>query len=181
MTGISPPSALFLRNRERLHAAAARRAVIDLACGRGRHTLAAAQAGLRTCGADRDRDALLSLRRDASTRGLALDAVRADLESDPNIPFQSGSCGGILVFRFLFRPLAPRIESLLAPGGLLLYETFTVGQRSLAGGPRRADFLLDPGELRGMFPRLEVVDYWEGITDDARPAALARLVARRRS
>ncbi len=90
-----------------------------------------------------------------------------------------GSCGAILVFRFLFRPLAPEIETLLRPGGLLLYETFTVHQRELPGGPRNAAFLLADDELPALFPGLEILDYWQGVTDDPNPTALARLAARR--
>ena len=56
----------------------------------------------------------------------------------------SDCCGAILVFRFLHRPLAQDIERVLAPGGLLLYETFTTQQRELERGPRNAAFLLEP-------------------------------------
>jgi SAM-dependent methyltransferase len=175
----APPSTLFLENLERLRSAAAARPVLDLACGRGRHALAVAEAGLRSCAVDRDRESVRLLTEAAAARGERVECIRADLEADPNPPFQNGSCGGILVFRFLFRPLAPRIETLLAPGGLLLYETFTVAQREFVGGPRRAAFLLEPGELRDLFPGLETIAYWEGVTAGPRPAALARLVARR--
>ena len=80
-----------------------------------------------------------------------------------------GSCGAILVFRFLFRPLAPAISAALAPGGLLLYETFTVAQRALGSGPRRAEFLLEPGELRALFSDLEPLEHWEGRSDGPPP------------
>jgi hypothetical protein len=83
------------------------------------------------------------------------------------------------VFRFLFRPLAGAIEAALAPGGLLLYETFTIHQRSLGQGPRNPAFLLDPGELRTLFPKLEVLAYWEGLAADPEPEAVARLTAQR--
>jgi hypothetical protein len=112
-------------------------------------------------------------------RGLRVDAIRTDLERPTEIPFADSTCGAILVFRFLFRPLADRIETLLAPGGLLLYETFTVHQRALGGGPRRDAFLLEDGELPALFPRLVVLDSWQGVTDGPNPAAVARLAARR--
>ena len=89
------------------------------------------------------------------------------------------SCGAILVFRFLFRPLATAIVEALAPGGLLLYETFTVAQRALGTGPRRADFLLEPGELAALFSGLEPIEYAEGRSDGDPPECLARLAARR--
>jgi len=179
LTDLAAPSSFFVKHLEDLRAAAAGRPVLDLACGRGRHTLAAAEAGLRSVGADRNAAALAELAQAARRRRLPAECVRSDLEAESGIPFDAGSCGGILVFRFLFRPLAPRIEELLAPGGLLLYETFTQRQRELSGGPRRAAFLLAPAELPTLFPRLEVIDYWEGVTAGPNPAALARLAARR--
>jgi SAM-dependent methyltransferase len=170
-----------LAHRESVCAAARGGPVLDLACGRGRHTLVAADWGAHAIGADRDPAALADLEEAARARGLRADAVRTDIERPGEIPFADESCGAILVFRFLFRPLAPTIESLLRPGGLLLYETFTERQRELTGGPRRAAFLLAAGELPALFPGLEVIESWEGVTDGPHPAALARLAARRPS
>jgi hypothetical protein len=90
-----------------------------------------------------------------------------------------GSCGAILVFRFLFRPLAAAICEALAPGGLLLYETFTVAQRALGSGPRRAEFLLEPGELGALFASLACLAYTEGRSEGDAPEQLASLAARR--
>jgi SAM-dependent methyltransferase len=153
--------------------------VADLACGRGRHALAAAEDGARVLALDRDREALTQLHGTARDRRLTLLAVRTDLETCYGIPIRTGACGAILVFRFLYRPLAPAIVQTLQPGGLLLYETFTTGQAALGHGPRNPDFLLQPGELRSLFAGLEVLDYWEGVTTDQRPEAVARLAARR--
>jgi SAM-dependent methyltransferase len=156
--------------------------VLDLACGRGRHALAAAELGAATLAIDRDQTALHALHAEAARRGLgALYGLRADLETPHGIPVKPGVCGAILVFRFLFRPLAPAISAALAPGGLLLYETFTVAQRALGSGPRRAEFLLEPGELRALFPELELVGYWEGRSEGPPAEHLARLAAIKRS
>jgi len=177
--GASPPSPWFLAQRERLLAAARRGPVLDLACGRGRHALAAAALGARTLAIDRDAEALRALEAEAARRDLDLGSLRADIETPLGIPVKPGSCGAILVFRFLFRPLAPAIAAALAPGGLLLYETFTVVQRALGTGPRRPDFLLEPGELRSLFPQLEPLETWEGRSDGPPVEHLARLAARR--
>jgi len=163
----------------RLRAVAGLGPALDLACGGGRHALAAAAAGLPAVGVDRDAEALAGLRRLARARHLPVAAVRSDLETRYGIPFRSGTCSVILVFRFLFRPLAEPIRRTLAPGGLLLYETFTTEQQRLGTGPRNPDFLLRPGELRELFADLEILDYWEGVTGGERPEAMARLVARR--
>jgi SAM-dependent methyltransferase len=154
--------------------------VLDLACGRGRHAIAAAESGLASIGMDRDATCLAQLAALARTRRLPLQAVRTDLETPHGIPVKSGSCGAILVFRFLFRPLASAICDALAPGGLLIYETFTIHQKSLGYGPVNTDFLLREGELRAAFAELEILDSWEGLSNGDRPEALARLSARKR-
>jgi len=177
--GASPPSPWFLAQCARLADAARLGPVLDLACGSGRHALAAAELGAVTLAIDRDAQALRALQAQASQRGLPLQALRADLETPFGIPVRARSCGVILVFRFLFRPLAAAIVEALAPGGLLLYETFTVAQRALGTGPRRADFLLEPGELAALFSGLEPIEYAEGSSAGAPPECLARLAARR--
>ena len=67
----------------------------------------------------------------------------------------------MLVFRFLYRPLAPEIEALLATGGLLLYETFTRARDGSEGGPRNPAFRLAASELPALFPGLETLAYQE--------------------
>jgi len=177
--GAASPSPWFLAQRDRLAEAARRGPVLDLACGRGRHALAAAELGARTLAIDRDQAALRALQAEAARRRLPLTSLRADLETPLGIPVKPASCGVILVFHFLFRPLAPAISTALAPGGLLLYETFTLAQRALGSGPRRAEFLLEPGELRALFSDLEPLEHWEGRSDGPPPEYLARLAARR--
>jgi hypothetical protein len=103
--------------------------------------------------------------------------VRADVEDSPEIPLKPGSCGAILVFRFLYRPLAPKIEAALVPGGLLLYETFTLAQLEFGSGPRNPAHLLDTGELPTLFSGLRVVSFHEDVVGSERPNALAHLVA----
>lgn len=173
------PSVLLAEQRQAIARAARLGPVLDLACGRGRHALALAERGLPCVAMDRDPEALAALSAAARPRGLPLVPVRTDLETDHGIPVRAGSCGVILVFRFLFRPLAPAIVKALAPGGLLLYETFTEHQRDLAYGPRNPAFLLRAGELRALFPELEEISYHEGPTPGPRPQHLARLAARR--
>ena len=181
MNAWAAPSPWFVRHARRLREAAALGPVVDLACGRGRHALAAVSLGAHTLGVDRDRDALVMLLGEAQKRPLpgVLTAVRADLESALGFPLRPESCGAILVFRYLHRPLAPALSSLLRPGGLLLYETFTKEQRNLGYGPTNPAFLLAAGELRELFPELETLAYEEGLCPGERPEALARLAARR--
>jgi SAM-dependent methyltransferase len=173
------PAALVLAELERLHAAAALGPVLDIACGPGRNALAVAAAGLRVVGVDRDRERLGVLARTAHERGLRVALLRADLERGHAIPLASASCGAVLVFRYLHRPLASEIERVLRPAGLLLYETFTVRHRDVAQHPRNPAFLLEPGELVRLFPGLEPLHAEEALVQAPAPEAVARLVARK--
>lgn len=171
------------RHARRLREAARRGPVLDVACGRGRHLVTALALGARTVGLDRDGEALAAARRAAARAGpdapARLLAVRTDVEAGLGMPVAPATCGAVLVFRFLFRPLAPALAGALRPGGLLLYETFTLPQRDLPYGPSNPAFLLAAGELPALFPQLEVLAYEEGWTGGPRPFAVARLAARR--
>ena len=150
--------------------------VLDLACGYGRHSLAAARLGVPVLAVDRNEEALRSLQRIAQP---LIRCVRADLEVGTGLPVAPASCGAVLVFRFLWRPLAPAIVEVLRPGGLLLYETFTTHQRDLGQGPRNPAFLLEPNELPKLFAALRPIAYEEVVSDGPPAAALARLAARK--
>jgi tellurite methyltransferase len=177
LSGHSPPSRFFVEHVQALTEAARHGPILDLACGRGRHSVAAAEAGTRVIGIDRNRDSLAALQSLARARGLTLESVRADIENPAEIPLKPNSCGAILVFRFLCRPLAPKIEAALIPGGLLLYETFTLLQLEFGAGPRNPAHLLDSGELPRLFPGLRVASFHEDVVGSERPTALAHLAA----
>ena len=168
------PAAFLIEHLPRLQAAPG--PVLDLACGAGRNALAAARAGCTVIGLDRSAAALAQLADRARAAQIAVQAVRADVETAHGIPFAPQSFGAVLVLHFLFRPLAPEITRLLRPGGWLLYETFTTAQRTLPGGPRNPAFLLHPGELPHLFPTLTPIHHAE-ITSHSR--ATAGLLARK--
>jgi SAM-dependent methyltransferase len=178
MSKRSPPSDFFRDQLARIQDAAELGVVVDLACGRGRHTLAAAAAGIPAVGIDRNRESLAELRKAASQRELAVETLHADLEDPAEIPLRSRCCGAVLVFRYLHRPLIPAIARVLAPGGLLVYETFTIDQRRLGTGPRNSDHLLEPGELPELFSEFEILDHWEGLSRGTENAQVARITAR---
>ena len=176
---IGAASPFFIACVSELRAAADLGPVLDLACGRGRHTLASADLGLEVVAVDRNTDHLAEL-EGALAPDHRVETRPLDLEGDAPPDLGPARFGAVLVFRYLHRPLAPWIESLVAPGGLLVYETFTTAQRARGWGPSRDAFLLKPGELASLFPNLDVVRFEEGPTDEPKPADTARLLARRR-
>jgi tellurite methyltransferase len=173
------PSQLVLDNLDRLREASLLGPVVDLACGRGRHALALARNGIPCLGVDRNADHLTQLRLLAEREQLPLRTLRADLETDEGMPFLPSSCGAILIFRFLYRPLLRKLPPALRPGGLLLYETFAAAHRETGRGPRNPAFYLDHDELPRYFPDLEILDYAEGPDAGDPPDITARLVARK--
>jgi 2-polyprenyl-3-methyl-5-hydroxy-6-metoxy-1,4-benzoquinol methylase len=128
--------------------------VLDLACGAGRHSLAAAALGARVTGVDRDPAKLAIARERAAAAGLTVEWLEMDLEGPwPDL----GSFDAVLVFNYLDRASMPRIIGLVAPGGRLMMETFLEAQREAGWGPTSERHLLRPGELAGLVAPLKVV------------------------
>jgi SAM-dependent methyltransferase len=128
-------------------------AVLDVACGFGRHMKHFAQRGHPVTGVDRSEEAI------AAVAGLG-DALLADIENGP-WPFAGRQFAGVVVTHYLWRPLLPAIVEAVAPGGVLIYETFAAGNETV-GKPSRPDFLLNPGELLEVCQGLRVVAYEDG-------------------
>lgn len=128
--------------------------VLDLACGEGRHSLAAAALGARVTGLDRDETRLATARERAEAQGLPIEWRILDLEGPwPEL----GDFDAVLVFNYLDRARMTRLVDLVAPGGLLLMETFLTAQRRLGWGPTSDDHLLRPGELPHLVAPLTVI------------------------
>ncbi|CAN5866179.1 hypothetical protein BH24GEM1_BH24GEM1_11460 [soil metagenome] len=145
------PSTWFLWHSHRLGPGTR---VLDLACGEGRHSLAAAALGARVSAVDRDGARLAAARERAEAQGLDIDWVTADLDQPwPEL----GTFGAVLVFNYLDRARMPRIIEPIEPGGFLMMETFLSTQRELGWGPTSDDHLLRPGELARLVAPLEVV------------------------
>lgn len=145
--------------------------VLDLACGRGRHVRLLAGMGLAVEAVDRDAAALQGL---AGLAGVA--ALQADLEGGP-WPYAGRTFAGIVVTNYLHRPLFPLLIEALAPGGVLIYETFMQGHERF-GRPSNPDFLLRSGELLEAFGgQLAVVAFEQGEVARPQPAMVQRLCA----
>lgn len=152
--------------------------VLDFAAGSGRHARAAAERGLRVLAVDRDGQALARI-TDGQAAGSPDIRLRvADLESGP-WPFAAHErFDAVVVANYLFRPRFALLASLVAPRGLLVYETFAQGNERY-GRPSNPDFLLAPGELleRAQRAGLTVLGYETGVVERPSPAVIQHLCA----
>lgn len=150
---------------------------LDVAMGTGRNALYLASLGYEVTGIDISSVAVARCRKEAARLGLRVEAIQADLES---YALPESEYDVVIDFYYLRRDLAPRLEEALRPGGVLVFESFTTEQRRFGWGPQSDEFLLLPGELPSLFPRLEALEYREGLTESERGTkAVAGLVARR--
>ena len=146
--------------------------VLDLACGGGRHTRFLLSVGHDVVAVDRDVSGLADLSGD--TR---LEVVEADLEDGSPFRLAGRRFDGVVVTRYLHRPLLPALVEAVAAGGVLVYETFAAGNERF-GRPSNPAFLLRPGELlEAVRGRLRVVAYEDVVVDEPRPAAVQRIAA----
>jgi len=144
--------------------------VLDYACGGGRHALWLARQGYRVEAADRNREALAAL---TDVDGISTRAV--DLEAG-EWPYAGQTFDAVVVSNYLFRAGFERMLNLVSAGGVLIYETFMVGNEQF-GRPSSPEFLLMPGELLTRCAGWQIVAFEQGIVDRPRPAAIQRICA----
>ncbi len=148
--------------------------VLDLAAGGGRHSRFFLERGHPVVAVDRDIAALGEIQNPRLTR------FAADLESGP-WPLGDRRFAGVVVTNYLYRPLLPVLVAAVAPGGVLIYETFAQGNEAF-GRPRNPDFLLKAGELlEAVRGALDVVAYEHGLLHRPGPAVIQRIAAARAS
>lgn len=146
-------------------------AVLDVACGSGRHARLLARLGFEVDAVDRAPELF-------SAPPPHVKVLGADLEGGP-WPYPGRRFDAIVVTNYLHRPLLPVLAAALDPGGLLLYETFARGNERF-GKPSNPAFLLEPGELlEAVRGKLRVLAYEDLVVQEPRPAAVQRLCARR--
>jgi SAM-dependent methyltransferase len=161
---LDDPSAWVMRWATRV----ARGPVLDVACGNGRHSRFFKDLGFQVVAVDREAVEL---------EGIGF--VKADLEKGAPWPFAGQQFGAIVVTNYLYRPLFPHLVSSLADGGVLIYETFMLGNERF-GKPSNPEFLLRPGELREAFGELQELGFEEGEFETPKRAMIQRICALKR-
>jgi SAM-dependent methyltransferase len=148
--------------------------VLDLAAGGGRHARYFKGLGYQVTALDRD------ISRLQNSAGQGVDIIAADLEDGSRWPLGAREFDGIVVTNYLHRPLFPHLASALAPSGVLIYETFGVGNERF-GKPSNPNFLLRPGELLEVAAAhgLQVLAYACGEVAEPKYAITQQLVAQR--
>jgi len=145
--------------------------VLDLAAGGGRHAVFFAGRGHKVTAVDRDVSRL--------PEHPGIERLQADLEDGSPWPLADRQFGGVVVTNYLHRPLMPQLLEAVAPGGVLLYQTFMVGNERF-GKPSNPDHLLKDGELlelvRGKF---SVIAYEARLISEPAMAMVQRIAARR--
>lgn len=163
-----PPSSWLIR-----HAPLIRRGgtVLDLACGSGRNARWLAEQGWHVEAVDRNESAITEMQQISG-----LHAFQADLEN-ASWPFAGRTFDGIVVCRYLHRPLLPLLAECLTTNGVLIYETFMLGQEAF-GRPQNPDFLLKANELLDVYSdRLAISAFEQGVVEIPRPMVIQRICA----
>ena len=152
--------------------------VLDCASGGGRHAHLLAELGYKVLACDRDAAALATIQHPSIT------CIECDLETETaskhiNWPFAPHRFAGIVVTNYLHRPLFPAMLDSLAPGGVLIYETFAEGNAQF-GKPSNPDFLLAHGELSAIIHAVQgfhVLAFEDGYVSHPKPAMVQRICA----
>ncbi len=143
--------------------------VLDLACGSGRHAIWLAGQGYQVDAIDRDTQAVADMQGMPNINVSIIDIETGDW------PATNQRYDGIVVSRYLFRPLLSTLAQMLNPDGVLIYETFMLGNEHY-GRPSNPDYLLLPDELLSVYaPLLKIYAFEQGKVDDPVPAVMQRI------
>lgn len=147
--------------------------VLDVAAGGGRHGRFLLEQGFNVTFLDKNAEPLADLENHPGA-----EVIKTDLEDGSPWPLGERTFDAILVVNYLHRPLFDDLLAALNPGGVLIYETFALGNEDYAR-PRNPDHLLKSGELlEWVHGKLQVVGYEHGLVETADiPGVKQRLCA----
>lgn len=158
---IQPPSPFLVEQLPRLP----KGRLLDVAMGYGRHAIFMANRGYQVEGIDRDKEAIRTVAKFAHQHhgsNLMVRTVDLEPEGAPPPPLGTEQYDVILVFFYLYRPLFPNLVAALKPGGMLVYETFSIDNHLIHHHPQRREFCLEHNELLTLVPGLRILYFHEG-------------------
>jgi SAM-dependent methyltransferase len=158
--------------------------ILDLACGQGRNGLFLIEHDIDVMFADVNSASLEKVKQSASCLNSNQQASaqywQVDFEQVDMQPLKGKCFSGVIVFRYLHRPLFEQIKAAIKPGGMIIYETFTQ-QQAQYGRPKNPDFLLKPAELTQLFVDWKIIYHFEGVVNtsevDNTKQAIAQIIA----
>lgn len=168
--GLNEPAQFLVENIGLLPSGRA----LDIAMGAGRNAIYLARMGFRVEGVDTSVEAVNEALSRARAEGVFIQTRVEDLETIPYLDEEAYDL--VICFNYLQRSLMPQIRNWVKPGGMAVYETFTVDQARF-GRPRNLDHLLKHNELLSAFRDFRVLRYREGVLDGRR--AVASIVAQK--
>ncbi len=141
---------------------------LDLGCGGGRDAVFLAQQGWQVTGIDQESRVLKRAKQLASRSGASVKFKCCDLKKQACFPEKQFDL--VVVMRYLNRALFAQIDQAIAPGGMLLYQTFVSGVEAF-DSPKNPNVILEKGELSEVFSGYQIfVDRIEKLKD-GRPVA----------
>jgi len=141
---------------------------LDVAAGRGRHSLILARAGMRVIAVDYSHVGIATLAALVRPERLPVFPVVADMTQ---FPLREQSFDVIVNVNYLERDIVADLKRALKVGGALLFDTFLIDEAAHHRHICNPRYLLEHGELRVLLGGLEVVEYREGLTAYGDPAA----------
>jgi len=133
--------------------------VLDMGMGEGRNAVFLAQKGYKVTGIDISSVAVKKAHLLAQEFGVKIKGVVASLK-DYKIPPQSFDA--IICFYFVDRTLIDKMKSWLKPGGIIIFEAYTVNQKATRSKPKIDEaYILKEQELLKLFSGMRVLKYEE--------------------
>lgn len=133
--------------------------VLDVGMGEGRNAVFLAQKGHKVTGVDISSVAIKKAYILAKEYGVRIKGVVASMETY-NIP--DNFFDAIVCFYYVDRNIISKMINWLRPGGILIFEAYTLKQRQAKGLKRESEsFFVKPQELLTMFPGMQVLKFEE--------------------
>jgi 2-polyprenyl-3-methyl-5-hydroxy-6-metoxy-1,4-benzoquinol methylase len=136
--------------------------VLDMGMGEGRNAVFLAQKGYKVTGVDISSVAVKKSLALAKEFGVQINTVVASLNKY-KIP--EGTFDAIICFYYVDRSLIEKMKSWLKPGGVIIFEAYTIDQKNSDSNLKADDpsYYLKKQELLHLFPEMRILKFEEPI------------------